>query len=444
MIEILLESLKQFPSDRSIFYTSSGEKSIASILDTAIRFRENQFSEVRGKRVSLLCADVLTYIECLISLDGWASDIVLLDASIAPELLQSFEEKADVEQRIVAADVIPELASLGRSDGSVSNSEQTSWIIPTSGTTGTPKLISHTLSSLTKSVKGPSPKSSDFRWGLLYDPTRFAGLQVMLQSVLGGSSLILPDDWRDLEAAVRVFEQQGCNALSATPSLWRKLAISGRLQELNFKLITLGGEAPDQKILDLLRQAYPDALLRHIYASTEAGVGFSVADGKIGFPASFLETPPQGISLRVKEDGMLMLKPSNLEQIILSKNASLQDEEGWIESGDLVEKTGDRYEFLGRLNGAINVGGQKVHPTSIENVITDVEGVAAVRAYGQPSSILGNLVAVEIELASGYDQAVLKNAVKEICLTRLSRFQRPAVVEIVDQITLTNTGKIKR
>lgn len=440
----LLESLQKLPQQRTVLCFPSGAMQGKDIVHRATHLRNSPFADLRGKRVALIYASIESYLECLIALDGWVSDLILLDDLVDSKLLLLFEDRAQVEYRITASDQGPRVVSCNRAIDDVVRLSVTSWIIPTSGTTGTPKLITHTFESLTRSVKAPSKRSADFRWGLLYDPTRFAGLQVILQSILGGSALILPHDWRDLVAAIQILKKHQCNALSATPSLWRKLAISGWLKQFNFKLITLGGEAPDQKILDLLKQTYPDAVLRHIYASTEAGVGFSVADGKIGFPATYLKNPPKGIELQVRDDGMLMFKVTKIQQSTISKNDSFMNESGWIESGDLVQDNGERYEFLGRLNGAINVGGQKVHPTQIEGIIAGVPGVAAIRAYGEPSSILGNLVAVDIEAERDVDHSELLKSVKDACQAGLNRFQRPTTVTIVDQIKLTSTGKIKR
>ena len=86
-----------------------------------------------------------------------------------------------------------------------------------------------------------------------------------------------------------MFVREGVNAMSATPTLWRKILMSDASRSLALRSITLGGEIADQQVLSTLASTYPSARIRHIYASTEAGTGFSVTDGKAGFPVSFLE-----------------------------------------------------------------------------------------------------------------------------------------------------------
>ena len=62
--------------------------------------------------------------------------------------------------------------------------KQTDWVLPTSGTTGSPKFVTHTLNSLTKSTwKNSNNIESNTVWGLFYELNRFAGLQVLFQAL---------------------------------------------------------------------------------------------------------------------------------------------------------------------------------------------------------------------------------------------------------------------
>ena len=87
----------------------------------------------------------------------------------------------------LAPDACPlPLLTLAETDGNLPPSElETEWLLPTSGTTGIPKLIPHTISSLSKTVRLDHGKGASLRWGTLYDIGRFAGLQVFLQALLG-------------------------------------------------------------------------------------------------------------------------------------------------------------------------------------------------------------------------------------------------------------------
>ncbi|HEX2748628.1 MAG TPA: AMP-binding protein, partial [Verrucomicrobiales bacterium] len=157
----------------------------------------------------------------LAALDGWSTCVLLLPSSLDEAQVEAFCAQAGCGT-LLQLDPLPFLSSTEPvviPDAPV----ETRWIIPTSGTTGTPKLVSHTMATLTRSTRQDKHKGLEFRWGLLYDVTRFAGLQVLLQAVCGGSKLIFPDPHTELDAQLAFLAAHGCTALSATPTLWRKI-----------------------------------------------------------------------------------------------------------------------------------------------------------------------------------------------------------------------------
>jgi acyl-CoA synthetase (AMP-forming)/AMP-acid ligase II len=319
-------------------------------------------------------------------------------------------------------------------------------IIPTSGTTGTPKLVSHTRATLTRTIK-PGEAEAIRCWGLLYELGRFAGLQVFLQALAARATLVFTDNLPDLEARLELLAARGCNALSATPTLWRKILISPAGRRLPLRQITLGGEIADDLVLTALARAFPQARVTHIYASTEAGVGFSVKDGRAGFPASYLTEPPGGVELKVDATGRLWLRPPLRGQEFVG-GGGVADAEGWIDSGDLVERRGERYYFLGRANGAINVGGDKVFPEEVERVILELPEIALARVTGRRNPITGALVEAVVvprdPAGATTGSVALARRVREHCAARLPRFKVPAVVQVVTDLTTEGTGKLVR
>src|SRR6185295_8104200 len=115
------------------------------------------------------------------------------------------------------------------------------------------------------------------------------------------------------------------------------------------RYIRLSGEIADQGILTALRSFYPHASISHAFASTEAGVGFEVTDGLEGFPASLLETS-SGVDIRIDGGSLLMRSARNALRYV-EEYPSLADGDGFVDTGDIVERRGDRYYFLGRRSG---------------------------------------------------------------------------------------------
>ncbi|BBN80413.1 hypothetical protein PA25_03980 [Pseudoalteromonas sp. A25] len=381
----------------------------------------------------------------LFLLDGVAKRILFLPQDIEQAQRKEFFRLANVNFDVLINDGCIEVKEITPYQaGDVSAVVQTEWVIPTSGTTSTPKLVSHTFASLTRTAKKDIELGCNFVWGLVFDVYRFSGLQVLLQSLLSGSTLIVPEAESSMEEVVNLLCQHNCNTLSATPSFWRKMLMTKESKSIKFKNITLGGEIADSNILNALKSRYPEAGIRHIYASTEAGVGFSVNDGIAGFPCTYLDEDINGIKLKVDDRGILWLKPNTREQKYVN-GAPMFDEDGFINTGDLVELKEERVYFLGRESGAINVGGNKVQPEEVERTILDSGLVSAAYVYAISNPMMGSLVCANIvAVEKGVKATELKKQVTIFCRERLENFKVPALLKMVEELEITNSGKLKR
>lgn len=315
--------------------------------------------------------------------------------------------------------------------------EMTCWMMGTSGTTGTPKLIPHNLASLTATTKTDLSVGARHCWGLLHDPARFAGLQVVLQALVSGGILVAPELENGLDRALEFMADSGVTSLSVTPSYWRKILMSPAVERLQLKQLTLGGEIVDQAILSALRRVFPEGRIVHIYASTEAGVGFSVGDCKAGFPGSYLaDGTLNGVHLKIRSDGHLLIRKGGS---FLQKS---HDE--YLDTEDLVEIQLDRVIFLGRASGAINVGGNKVTPEKIEAILYRHPDVIAARVFGKCNSLMGNLVVAEITIPISSNGVLIAKELHELCQTHLERWQCPVSIRVVEKIELVASGKLAR
>ena len=246
---------------------------------------------------------------------------------------------------------------------------QTEWVLFTSGTTGLPKLVVHTLSSLAAPIKSPSPSEIPVVWSTFYDIRRYGGLQIFLRAVLGGGSLVLSSAKESTGDFLIRAGARGVTHISGTPSHWRRALMSPLARRISPRYVRLSGEIADQAILDHLRSTYPQAGVGHAFASTEAGVAFEVDDGFSGFPASLIGKQHADVEMKVV-DGSLRIRSGRIASRYLgTAEKKLADDEGFVDTGDMVELHGDRYYFVGRADGVINVGGRKVHPEEVEAVI---------------------------------------------------------------------------
>ena len=396
-----------------------------------------------GRKVAIRMKPSVQLLIALISLDGICSEILLVPYDTPRNHCDALLGRFGADAYFSSETFAPACVATAGNDGVRSDTGQpvaTRWVMPTSGTTGTPKLVSHSFQSLTKTLRSQSTQPP-LRWGLLYDLSRFAGLQVFLNCLLSGSALILTDYSLPLDKRIAILCRHGCRAISATPSMWRKIIMTPSSQQLRLRQITLGGEIADQKVLNALGSRFPSSRIVHIYASTEAGACFSVKDGHAGFPAAYITNPPAGVELRVTDDNVLWVRPSNRDQKYIGADKGLYESDGFINTGDLLRKTGDRYHFLGRVNGTINVGGDKVLPEEVETVLLTLPYITQARVYAKPNAFLGAIVAADVVVdASKYSS---ENILRELARL-LPSYKVPALLNIVPELKLTSTGKTGR
>lgn len=312
-------------------------------------------------------------------------------------------------------------------------------IVFTSGTSGPPKPVLHSWDGLFSAIHRSS-RVSQRRWLLAYGATRFAGLQVVAQALGSGGAIAVPTDTSP-GSVVALLARRQVDFASGTPSFWRMLirnASSEDLRKVSLRQITLGGEVVDQAVLDELKACFPRAQITQVYASTEMGACFSVQDGFEGFPATFVEEGLPSSRLRVSPEGELLIQSTRSMVGYLGGDRGETD---WFASGDLVERRGDRYVFVGRRSDSINVGGRKVFPLEVEKVIRAVDEVADVCVAALPSSILGEVVGAEIVLRDGADRERATRAIRERCQAQLPKFKVPANLQFVDQLPISDGGK---
>ena len=223
--------------------------------------------------------------------------------------------------------------------------------------------------------------------------------------------------------------------------------MSGAAASFSPRYVRLSGEIADQAVLDGLAAAFPHASIGHAYASTEAGVGFSVDDGREGFPADLIGQNRDGVEMKVV-DGSLRIRSRRTARAYIGSHAPpLTDTEGFVDTGDMVELRGDRYHFVGRRGGIINIGGLKVHPEEIEAVINRHDEVRMSRARSRKSPITGSIVVADVILADGCDMGssgAIREEILAECRAQLAPHKVPAMIKFVSALDITAAGKLAR
>ncbi len=168
-----------------------------------------------------------------------------------------------------------------------------------------------------------------------------------------------------------------------------------------------------------------------------------VKDKKEGFPSSYL-TSESNLSCQLKIiDGNLWIKSANGCSRFVKGELEINDE-GFINTGDMVSLENDRVLFQGRESGSINVGGNKVMPEKVESVLEQHPYVVMAKVFSKANPVLGSLVACEVvidESAKELSSKEIKREVLSFCKDALQSFEIPALLKVVESIKTNATGK---
>jgi acyl-CoA synthetase (AMP-forming)/AMP-acid ligase II len=391
--------------------------------------------QLRGKSVFLAMQRQFLTALALLELDGVARRVFLATPDLPTETVKA------ASPDVVMTDAV------GWRDGTryeTRRDVKTEWILFTSGTTGQPKMVVHTLASLAGVLGDGLNVATGAVWSAFYDIRRYGGLQILLRALLGGGSIVLQGVNEPYGFFIRRCIDEKVTHISGTPSHWRQALICPEIVEFKPQYVRAGGEIVEQPMLDQLVAAFPAAQVMHAYASTEAGVGFDVRDGKAGFPAAIIDQPPDDPNkpqLYV-QDGTLWVRSNRTASAYLNEQWPWPD--GLIDTGDRVERQGDRYYFLGRREGVINVGGRKVYPEEVEAILNEHPSVRTARAWARPNAVTGQVVAADLVLDVGQTLDDVGPAILHYCRAALPAWKVPVTLRQVDSIPINPAGKIVR
>ena len=401
-----------------------------------------------GANVLIRTSDQLFAALALIELDGIAACMVIAPPDLKDEHLPSVIERAQIDTLVTDfPDGIAGLRTvrlalpINALTKFPAGAHRTEWILFTSGTTGAPKMVAHSLDGLTGAIPG-TVSAEKIVWGTFYDIRRYGGLQILLRALLGRAFLILSDAQEPVADFLTRLGRDGVTHLTGTPSHWRRALMSPAIANIHPRYVRLSGEIADQAILDSLKAQFPKAAIGHAYASTEAGVGFEVTDGLEGFPATYIGRPG-AVEMKVN-DGALQIRSSRTASDYVGGDAALK-KDGFVDTGDMIEERDGRCYFMGRRGGIINVGGLKIHPEEVEAVINRHPGVRHSRVSGRKNPITGAIVVADV-VADGaiFDANTLKAEILEGCRNALPALKVPAMLRFVPTLEMTAGGKLAR
>lgn len=297
-------------------------------------------------------------------------------------------------------------------------------VVFTSGSTGEPKGILHDC----ERVMG---KFATARRGwrtvmfLLMD--HFGGYNTLLSVLANGGVAVCLED-RNPDEVCRAIAASRADLLPTTPTFLNMLFASGawRRHDLSsIELITYGTELMPEATLKRVREAFPAATVKQTYGLSELGVLRSDSPDQ---NSTWLRVGGQGFETKIVDGTLWIRSASNMVGYLNAPDPF--DDEGWMNTGDQVEERDGLVRFQGRKSELINVGGQKVLPIEVENVLLEAPNIREAAVYAAPHPLMGQVVAARVSLVEPEEESALTLRLRRYCRERLAKFKVPMRIEI--------------
>lgn len=316
--------------------------------------------------------------------------------------------------------------------------EHAGLLLFSSGSAGEPKAILHDLETLLHPMRGPGKQLTTLSF-LLFD--HIGGIQTLFHTLAHLGCLVIPKD-RSVSQVSRAISDHQVELLPTSPTFLNLLMLENATQHYDFsslKLVTYGTEAMPGRTLRQAIQAMPLARFKQTYGSSELGI---LRSRSASNQSLLVQLGGENQDIRIK-NGRLFIKSEGAMLGYLNANNPL-DENGWFDTGDVVVEEGEFIRIVGRESDWINVGGQKVFPTEIEEVLAEIPEIDQVTVFGEPHLILGETVVAEVRTQLPLTNLELKQRIRSFCKNRLQPYMIPSKVCKVTVTAVTDRFKKSR
>ena len=336
------------------------------------------------------------------------------------EILYCFDDKDNYVLNVFQQKNAPELVKKFRM------LNRAGLIVFTSGSSGKPKGILHDCEMIFRKFEKPR---QSWRTILFLLMDHFGGFNTLLATFANGGVGICLENRSANEVAKTIFSSKA-SLLPTTPTFLNMMIINQvqSLYDLNsVELITYGTELMPEATLQKCLEIFPSAKFKQTYGLSELGVLRSNSKCK---ESLWVKVGGPGFEVKVIDGILWVRSESNMFGYLNASNPF--DAEGWMSTGDQVEMHNGFLRFLGRTSELINVGGKKVYPIEVENVLMKVSNIKSVTVFGKPHPIMGQVVHARISLFEYESQEQITERLRLYCNDHLAQYKIPMRFKIVN------------
>ena len=306
-----------------------------------------------------------------------------------------------------------------------------------SGTTGKPKMMTQNLSNLFESHLVPrNQKKLKILIFLLFD--HIGGLNTLISSIKRGMCLAISDS-RNPDDIIKFINKAKINILPTTPTFINMILLSEEFASEKFdsvKLITYGTEKMPPGTLKKINKLLPNTRLLQTFGTSETGIVKTISKSSDSLYFKIIDS-----EFKVIKNELFLKTKTQINKYEGLKSDSFT-KDGWFKTGDIVDMDSDGYiKVISRKNNIINVGGLKVFPNEIEQIIYELDFIIEATIYGKPNAIVGNIVCLKAVVDKGTTFKSAKKQIKSLCKNKLEKYKVPQKITIVSEVKATKRFK---
>jgi len=300
-------------------------------------------------------------------------------------------------------------------------------VLFSSGSTGKSKASVHDITGILQKfkVRRHTLRAITF---LLYD--HIGGFNTLLYT-LSNAGLIVTVSDRSPDGVLKAVEKYKVELLPTSPTFINLILLSEAYERYDIsslKTVTYGTEPMPESTLKRFNHLFPHIKLLQTYGLSEVGILRSKSKSS---DSLWVKVGGEGYKTRIV-DSILQIKADSAMLGYLNAPSPFT-EDGWFITGDEVSQKGEYIKILGRKSEIINVGGEKVYPQEVENVILEMDNVAEVTVYGEKNPIMGNIVCAKVRLINNKYKRDITMQLKKYCSKKLQNYKVPVKIKVVSE-----------
>ena len=316
-------------------------------------------------------------------------------------------------------------------------------LIATSGTTGTPKAVAHSLENHIASARASQAKIPLTRgdsWLLSLPLFHVGGLGIVYRCLLHGARIVVDTRKKPLD---NILGDQVVSHLSLVNTQLHRLLHTGHfdLHKTSLKCILLGGGVATPALVRKVQVS--GVRILKTYGMTE--MSSQVCTGEPEFTGSGVtsgEVLPH-CEVMIDRSGEILVRGESLCLGYFHHGTvrPVTDESGWYHTGDKGEWIGSQLRVAGRVDNMFISGGENIHPEEIEQALLSIEGIEQAVVIAGHDKQFGQRPIAFIQCPGG---AFVEDAIKQRLETRLPRFKIPNSIKLLPPSITRNTLKPDR